>query len=55
MSQPRSRRVVPPAITRAALYRLAVPTALLILGLLAAVVLLLAGAVLLGIVPYPGR
>ena len=44
-----------PALTRAGLYRLAVPALLVTFAVLTAGLLLLAGGVLLGIVPYPGK
>lgn len=49
------RRVPRAAVTQARLYRLAVPLLLVALGLVTAALLLLAGGVLLGLVPYPGR
>lgn len=48
-------RVPRPSVTRVRVYRLAVPLLLLGLGLVTAALLLLAGGVLLGIIPYPGR
>lgn len=51
----KARRAPRPAITRARFYRAAVPIALVILGILMVAVLILAGGVLLGILPYPGR
>ena len=55
MSQPRPRRAPRPALARAPLYRAAVPVIMIALGVVTLVLLLLAGGVLLGIVPYPGR
>ncbi len=55
MSQPRPRRASRPALARAPLYRAAVPVIVIALGVVTLVLLLLAGGVLLGIVPYPGR
>ncbi len=55
MSQPHTRRAPRPARSRAPLYRVAVPIILVVLGAVTLVLLALAGGVLLGIVPYPGR
>lgn len=44
-----------PPLTHTGFYRLAVPILLVALGMVTAGLLLLAGGVLLGIVPYPGR
>lgn len=44
-----------PAITKAMLYRRAVPALLFSLAAVTVILLLLAGGVLLGIVPYPGK
>ena len=55
MSRPPSRRAPRPAMARAPLYRAAVPVIVIALGVVTLVLLLLAGGVLLGIVPYPGR
>lgn len=49
------RRAPRPSLTRATFYRTAVPVLLIVLAGLTVVVLLLAGGVLLGIIPYPGR
>lgn len=49
------RRAPRPPLTRATFYRTAVPVLLIVLAGLTVVVLLLAGGVLLGIIPYPGR
>ncbi len=49
------RRVARPALTRAPLYRLAVPVMLVALAVVTVGLLMLAGGILLGIVPYPGR
>lgn len=51
----RLRRVERPALTRSSLYRLAVPIALVVLGAVMLALLVLAGGVLLGLLPYPGR
>ncbi len=50
-----SRRAQRPPLTRARLYRTLVPLALVVLAVVTVVVLILAGGVLLGIVPYPGK
>jgi len=55
MPHPRSRRAPRPALSRAPLYRVAVPVILVVLGMITLALLALAGGVLLGIVPYPGR
>ena len=55
MSRPPSRQAPRPALARASLYRAAVPVIVIALGVVTLVLLLLAGGVLLGIVPYPGR
>ena len=55
MSRPPSRRAPRPVLPRAPLYRAAVPVIVIALGVVTLVLLLLAGGVLLGIVPYPGR
>ncbi len=49
------RRAPRPALTGVALYRLAVPVVLALLAAVMVALLLLAGGVLLGVVPYPGR
>ena len=55
MLPPRPRRAPRPALTRAPLYRAAVPVIVIALGVVTLALLLLAGGVLLGIVSYPGR
>lgn len=49
------RRVRRHPLTQVRLYRMVVPLLLTVLGLLSAALLLVAGGVMLGIVPYPGR
>lgn len=49
------RRAPRPPMTQTRLYRVLVPAALVTLALTAAVILVLAGGVLVGIVPYPGK
>lgn len=49
------RRVPRPQLTQARGYRILVPMALVLLTLVTIVVLALAGGVLLGVIPYPGR
>lgn len=49
------RRAPRPALTRARAYRMLVPALLVVLAAIAAIVLVLAGGVLLGLIPYPGR
>ncbi len=44
-----------PPLTRSRLYRALVPAALVTLAVVAAGILVLAGGMLLGLVPYPGR
>ncbi len=44
-----------PAVTRSRAYRIGVGAALMILAVATAAVLVLAAAVLLGVLPYPGR
>ncbi len=55
MSLLRPRRAPRPALARAPFYRVAVPVIVVALGLITLALMLLAGGVLLGIVPYPGR
>ena len=44
-----------PALTRSRLYRLLVPAAVVLVAAGTLIVLALAAAVLLGVLPYPGR
>jgi hypothetical protein len=49
------RRAPRPELTRARGYRILVPVLLAVLTLVTIIVLALAGGVLLGVIPYPGR
>ncbi len=50
-----ARRAQRSPLTRGRLYRTLVPLALAVLAVITVVILILAGGVLLGIVPYPGK
>ncbi len=54
-SRSSSRRVLRPVLTRAKIYRVAVPGLIAILVTATIVLLILAGGILLGLVPYSGR
>lgn len=49
------RRAPRPALTKARGYRMLMPVLLAFLALLTLVVLILAGGVLFGLIPYPGK
>ncbi|HET6781743.1 MAG TPA: hypothetical protein VFH67_06580 [bacterium] len=50
-----ARRATRPALSKARGYRVIVPALLAVLALITVVVLVLAGGVLFGLIPYPGR
>ncbi len=51
----RYRRAPRPALTRAPAYRAFIPVLLLVLVIVMLAIVMLAGGVLLGLLPYPGR
>lgn len=51
----RSARAARPALMRSPLYRVLVPAAVVLVASGTVIVLALAAAVLLGVLPYPGR
>ena len=50
-----SPRAPRPVLTQEKGYRMLVPALLVVLALITAVILVLAGGVLFGLIPYPGR
>lgn len=50
-----ARRVASPPLTRTSGYRVAVPLLIVLVGAGTLFVLVLAGGVLFGLIPYPGR
>jgi len=50
-----ARRAARPALTRALAYRVLIPALLVVVAVGTVVILILAGGVLLGVLPYPGR